>query len=115
MNLRLSRLILLAGLLLCGCQPNRSVPTTPRPYPAPTELTRKINSSLQLASQFLSQHQAADGSWRSETYGFLKDGPSLTPHVAVFLSQLPQAKFNATVAMENARRFLRTVNRENLI
>ena len=115
MNLRSSRVICLLALLLCGCQPNRSVPSTPRPYPAPTELTKKINASLQLASQFLIQHQSPDGSWRSETYGFLKDGPSLTPHIAAFLNQLPQAKFKTSAAVENARRFLRTASRENLI
>ncbi|HEV8606428.1 MAG TPA: hypothetical protein VGQ99_13730 [Tepidisphaeraceae bacterium] len=107
--------MLLVWLLLCGCHPNRSLPTTPQPYPAPTELTKKINSSLQSASRFLVQHQSPDGAWRSETYGFLKDGASLTPHVAVILSQLPEAKFHTNAAVENARKFLRTVGRENLI
>ena len=115
MNSRLSKPILLVGLLLCGCQPNRPVPPTPQPYPAPTALTKKINSSLELASAFLIQHQSPDGSWRSQTYGFLKDGPSLTPHVAAFLAQLPQNKFKTIGAVENARRFLRTAARENLI
>jgi len=115
MHLARSNLVLLLGVLLCGCQPNRSVPSTPRTYPAPTALTKKINASLELASGFLIQHQSPDGSWKSETYGFLKDGPSLTPNVAAFLSQLPQAKFKTTAAVENARRFLRTVSRENLI
>src|SRR5580765_4828925 len=101
MNLRSSRVILLIALLLGGCQPNRSVPSTPKPYPAPTELNKKINASLQLASQYLIQHQSPDGSWRSETYGFLKDGSSLTPHVAIVLSELPQARFQTTAALDN--------------
>src|SRR5438445_2743680 len=114
MNSRLLSPVIFVGLLLCGCQPNRSVPPTPQPLPAPTELTKKINASLQLASGFLIQHQSPDGSWRSETYGFLKEGASLTPHVALFLGKLPGTQFRTTSAAENAQRFLRTVNRENL-
>jgi len=108
-------LILLLGLSLCGCHPNRGAPVTPQPSPVPTQLTKKINASLQSAAQFLIQHQSPDGAWRSETYGFLKDGASLTPHVAALLNRLPQAKFHTTAAVENARRFLRTVSRENLV
>ena len=33
----------------------------------------------------------------------------------MFLSELPQAKFHTSDALESARRFLRTVARENLI
>src|SRR4051812_39498521 len=115
MNFHLLRPMILAVLLLCGCNPNRPAPPTPQPYPAPTALTKRINTSLQLASQYLIQHQAPDGSWKSETYGFLKDGSSLTPHVAAFLNQLPHERFHTTLAMQNARQFLRTVGRENLV
>src|SRR2546425_4609342 len=115
MNSQLITAVFLAALLLCGCHPNRSVPTTPQPSPVPTQLTRKINASLQSATQYLIQHQSPDGAWRSQTYGFLKDGASLTPHVAGFLGHLPQGESHATEAVENARRFLRAVSRENLI
>src|SRR6266576_1442240 len=115
MNSQLFRAIVLMALLYCGCHPNRSLPTTPQPSPVPTQLTKKINASLQSATQYLIQHQSPDGAWRSQTYGFLKDGASLTPHVAVFLSQLPQGKFHTADAVENARRFLRAVSQENLI
>jgi len=115
MNSQLFRAIVLMALLFCGCHPNRSLPTTPQPSPVPTQLTRKINASLQSATQYLNQHQSPDGAWRSQTYGFLKDGASLTPHVAVFLSHLPQGKFHTAEAVENARRFLRAVSHENLI
>jgi hypothetical protein len=106
--------ILLCAILLCGCHPNRGAPTTPQPSPVPTQLIRKINASLESSAQFLMQHQSPDGSWRSQTYGFLKDGASLTPHVALFLSRLP-SKLHTAPAVENARRFLRTAGRENLI
>src|SRR5258705_3205246 len=106
----------LLGLLpLCGCHPNRSIPTTPQPTPVPTQLTKQIDSSLQSAVKFLVEHQSPDGAWRSETYGFLKDGASLSPHVAAFLSQLSLEKFHAKAPLEKARHFLRTVGQENLI
>src|SRR5437763_12758377 len=91
--------ILLLGLMVCGCHPNRGAPTTPQPLLVPTELTRKINKSLSAAAQYLIQRQSPDGAWRSETYGFLKDGASLTPHVTAFLNQLPP-KFQAAGAVE---------------
>src|SRR5437764_757838 len=94
----------ISGLLLIfGCHPNRSIPTTPQPSPVPTQLTRQINSSLQSATRFLIEHQSPDGAWRSETYGFLKDGPSLSPHVAAFLNQLSTEKFHTRASMEKAR------------
>src|SRR3954467_15744761 len=107
-------LIFLLALAICGCHPNRGAPVTPQPSPVPTQLTRQINKSLSAAAQYLIQHQSPDGAWRSQTYGFLKDGASLTPHVEVFLNQLPR-KFETAGAVENAKRFLRTVSRENLV
>jgi hypothetical protein len=106
--------ILLLTLLACGCHPNHGAPTTPQPSPVPRELTRKINKSLEAAAQYLIQRQSPDGAWRSETYGFLKDGASLTPHVAVLLGQLPP-RFEAIGAVENAKKFLRATSRENLV
>src|SRR5258705_10641866 len=114
MHLARHILIFLAMLSVCGCHPNRGAPTTPQPLPVPTQLTRKINKSLSAAAQYLIQHQSPDGAWRSETYGFLKDGASLTPHVAALLNQLPR-RFEAAGPLENARKFLRSVSRENLI
>src|ERR1051325_6228971 len=114
MHLARHILILLAAVLVCGCHPNRGAPTTPQPSPVPTQLTRKINKSLESAVQYLIPHQSPDGAWRSETYGFLKDGASLTPHVAVFLNRLPR-RFEALGSVENAKKFLRTVSHENLI
>src|SRR3954465_5621822 len=104
---------LLGVLLLCGCHPNRALPPTPQPTPVPTQLTRQINLSLQSATKFLIEHQSPDGAWRSETYGFLKDGASLSPHVAALLNQLSVEKFHTQAPLEKARHFLRTVGQEN--
>src|SRR5688572_19299776 len=106
--------IVLLAALVCGCHPNRGAPPTPQPSPVPTQLTKKINASLQSAAKYLIAHQSPDGAWRSQTYGFLKDGASLTPHVAMFLNQLPP-RFATSASVENAKKYLRSVSRENLV
>ena len=54
------------------------------------ELTARIDASLTKAARFLTARQSPDGAWRSETIGFFKDGPSLTPLVLNTLHFLPQ-------------------------
>ena len=49
--------------------------------PPPPALPAKIDAALAAAGRFLAGKQSADGAWRSETYGVLRDGPSLTPYV----------------------------------
>src|SRR5947208_2276367 len=48
-------------------------------------LVARIDEALASAVSFLSSKQAADGAWRSEVYGPLKDGPSLTASIAAAL------------------------------
>src|SRR5437588_2851289 len=43
---------------------------------------KRIDLALTAAKTYLLSCQSSDGAWRSKRYGFLKDGPSLTPHVA---------------------------------
>lgn len=63
-------------LALSGCAgAPRSAP------PAPQPLVARIDASLARATRWMVDRQSADGAWRSQTYGFMKDGPSLTPHV----------------------------------
>jgi hypothetical protein len=50
-----------------------------------------MDSSLGNAARYLIRHQSPDGAWRSETYGFFKEGPSLTPIVMSSLFFIPQA------------------------
>src|SRR5688572_7801912 len=107
---QMSRIFLIAclALLLGGCHPNRSLPPTPQLTPVPTTLNRLIDAALDKAGRFLVTKQSEDGAWRSEVYGFLKDGPSLTPHVAVMLMQLPDDR-PTDQAVQKARRYLQTV------
>lgn len=62
-----------------GAEPDRSA------------LLRRIDASLEKAGHYLVNKQSPDGAWRSETYGALRDGPSLTSFVISGLWFLPQA------------------------
>src|SRR5207248_1613441 len=48
----------------------------------------RIDEALSTAARWLIDGQSSDGAWRSHHYGFLKDGPSLTPHVALCVRRL---------------------------
>src|SRR5437870_4174548 len=51
--------------------------------------TERMDRALSTAARYLLDRQAADGAWRSETYGAFKDGSSLTPWVLRALLLLP--------------------------
>jgi squalene-hopene/tetraprenyl-beta-curcumene cyclase len=69
---------LIAGLIGCGSTP---------PPPPPPPLAKPIDEALTRATDFLARQQDKDGAWRSDFYGPLKDGPSLTPLVLSSLSR----------------------------
>lgn len=69
----------------------------------------RIDRALHAARTYLLQHQSPDGAWRSQRYGFLKDGPSLTPHVAWSLHLLAAEDAKSSVASERARVYLQTL------
>jgi len=54
-------------------------------------LVKRIDSSIAAAARYFMRVQAKDGAWRSETYGFFKDGLSQTPLVLSSLFFMPQA------------------------
>jgi len=63
------------------------------------------------ACQFLWNKQSADGAWRSETYGLLKSGQSLTPFVLIALSEVPAEVATAPDgAIEKAMAYLRRMS-----
>jgi hypothetical protein len=49
------------------------------PVPPPSPAAQRIDHALARATDFLVAQQGQDGAWRSDFYGPLKDGPSLTP------------------------------------
>src|SRR5262245_40083041 len=64
-----------------------AVPLAPaacgRPAPEP-------DGPLRRAAAWLWSRQSEDGGWRSETYGLLKSGQSLTPFVLRALLEVPE-------------------------
>jgi len=53
-----------------------------------SRLIERIDEAVGQAVGFLAGKQAADGAWRSEVYGPLKDGPSLTAFIAAALVKI---------------------------
>jgi squalene-hopene/tetraprenyl-beta-curcumene cyclase len=64
----------------------------------------RIDHSLRAAEHYLLNQQSDDGAWRSRRYGLMKDGPSLTPHVALALRCLHDE--SSTAASVRAARYL---------
>ncbi len=54
------------------------------------ELAAKIDAALTAATRFMIKQQEEDGSWRSKTYGVLRDDLSLTPFVLSTLYSMPR-------------------------
>lgn len=54
----------------------------------PVSLLPQVGQAITAGTDFLVAQQHEDGTWRSKTYGLLKDGTSLTPLV---LASLPQS------------------------
>src|SRR5690348_9801174 len=69
-------------------------------------LTPRLDAALAKAARFLVQKQAADGVWRSHTYGYFKDGPSLTPLVLNALYFLPQGGAETKAAFRRGTDYL---------
>jgi hypothetical protein len=68
--------------------------------------TRDVDTALHKAAHYLVSRQSADGAWRSETYGALRDGPSLTPLVISALLFLPQAGAEGRTAIRKGADYL---------
>ena len=63
------------------------------------------DDALRLASKFLTEQQDEDGSWRSRTYGILRDDLSLTPFVLTALHNMPEDGGARPKASENRALF----------
>ena len=55
----------------------------------PVNLHAKIDNANAAAVNYLLSKQSDDGAWRSETYGTLKDGITLTPPILKALTYGP--------------------------
>jgi squalene-hopene/tetraprenyl-beta-curcumene cyclase len=74
--------------------------------PADRESARQVDVALEKAARYLVSKQSPDGAWRSETYGAMRDGPSLTPLVMSALLFLPQAGAEGQAALHKGADYL---------
>src|SRR5689334_19825038 len=72
--------------------------------PDPSPLAEPIDRALSRATDFLIRQQDKDGAWRSDFYGPLKDGPSLTPLVLRSLGHAAVFRVERTAQRESARK-----------
>ncbi len=76
----------------------------------------KAKESLIRVTDYLWSKQSPDGSWRSETYGLLKSGQSLTPFVLFVLSEVRNDMAPPPEgAVEKSMDFLRRMGNKNII
>ena len=88
----MSRISLLFVLLI-GCSPApkpltpASVPASPATAPTVPALpiSKRLDTGVKSATEFLVNRQSPDGLWRSDVYATFKDGTALTPLVLVAL------------------------------
>jgi len=64
---------------------------SPSPPAKQQALLDQLNTAITHAVAFLESQQSPDGAYRSRTYGFMRDGPTLTPHVLSALVVLPES------------------------
>lgn len=81
-QLRLVRLALFAVVTFLAVLANTGIANEPPRL----EQVSQIKRAIAACEYFLIQQQSDDGTWRSKTYGLLKDGTSLTPLVVCSLS-----------------------------
>jgi len=86
-------------ILLLACAAGAETPTG-------GESARRVDLALQKAARYLVTKQSSDGAWRSETYGAMRDGPSLTPLVMSALLFLPQAGADGQAALGKGADYL---------
>ena len=92
-----------AAMALAGCQ---MTPDDDRASAEFDERIRAIDQALTRSADFLLDRQEPDGAWRRSIYGFMKDGPSLTPHVLTAILFLPQGGGRAAEAFARGADYL---------
>jgi hypothetical protein len=66
----------------------------------------RIEHALDRAAAFMVHAQAADGAWRSDTYGTFRDGTALTPLALMSLAHLPGRVTGDAAAVSDGCAFL---------
>jgi squalene-hopene/tetraprenyl-beta-curcumene cyclase len=87
------------AILLFACAANAEAP-------AGGNSDQRIEAALVRGAKYLVSKQSPDGAWRSETYGAMRDGPSLTPLVMSALLFLPQGGAEGQVVLSKGASYL---------
>ena len=72
-------------------------------------LKEQVNQAIERGIKWLASKQSSDGAWRSETYGLLKSGQSMTPFTLYALTQLANSKSQIPISnkrLNDGLRFL---------
>src|SRR5207247_7629208 len=89
-------LLAAAPLIQSGCKPRHGE----------GGLVEEIDRSLGRAARFFVMKQSLDGAWRSEHYGGLKDGPTLTPPILKCLFFMPNPSSETRTSFRKGVSFL---------
>jgi hypothetical protein len=82
-----------------------------RPVSPEAALDRRIDSAFARATRALRAAQSPDGAFRSNTYGLMKDGLTLTPHVMLVLQRGLQTSDTAAARSQAATFLLAALDR----
>lgn len=89
-------------------QPAATAPATaPATARAAQSRVARIDRALAGASRYLVARQSRDGAWRSDVYGPLRDGPTLTPYVMTCLYLIQRGEDRERAALSNGSAYLR--------
>jgi len=75
-------------------------------WAADEALPRRVDAALAKAAAFLVEKQRPDGTWRSETYGALRNAADLTPYIMSCLFFVPQGGEAAQQAFLKGEEFV---------
>ena len=111
------RFLLSVALVFILWKPTAEAVKPPAPDPAVfaanlagrTSLQKQIDEALEKAAAYLVSKQSPEGPWRSETYGVLTDGITLTPVAMTTLYYLPQGGAEGREAYHRGVDYLRTL------
>jgi hypothetical protein len=92
--------------LLPGCRSAGETAVVPPSRPREATSIARIDTSLASAARFLIARQSPDGAWRSQVYGPLRDGPSLTPHILSALFDISRKGSEARAAFGSGVQYL---------
>ena len=88
--------VLAGALLLCGIAAAACDRDPARADLAP------VDAALDRAVRYMIERQSPDGAWRSEIYGGLRDGVTLSPPILKLLHLLPESNPAARAALDIA-------------